>query len=124
MRNLIESSFTHLDTSRDEIKGQNYDLFKSSGDIILPEVWEAVVQPGWVVELRIRSWSASSSKSARQLDNFQDLSSLANLRSNVKADRVADDKASQDSRSRRSVRAWLKRQKASSKGYSADERER
>ena len=31
----------------------NYDIVSPTGEIILPEIWEAVVRPGWVVELRL-----------------------------------------------------------------------
>ena len=30
----------------------SYDILGPTGEIILPEIWDAVIKPGWVVELR------------------------------------------------------------------------
>ena len=56
MHRLIESSFSSHENLVEAIRADNYDLLKTSGEIILPEVWGTVIQPGLTVELRIRSW--------------------------------------------------------------------
>ena len=30
----------------------SYDILSPTGEIILPEIWDSVIKPGWVVELR------------------------------------------------------------------------
>ena len=58
MQELIASTFEKGDPRRDEIESGKYDLLESSGEVILPAVWAALVQSGMTVELRIRSLEA------------------------------------------------------------------
>ena len=52
MENLIKRSFSHVESMDSEIFRGRYDILSPSGEIILPEIWDSVVMPGWVVELR------------------------------------------------------------------------
>lgn len=53
MENLIKSSFSHVESLNSKVFRGNYDILSPTGEIILPEVWEAAIRPGWVVELRL-----------------------------------------------------------------------
>ena len=53
MENLIKSSFCHVESMNSKVFRGNYDIVSPTGEIILPEIWGAVVRPGWVVELRL-----------------------------------------------------------------------
>lgn len=37
--------------SLDELRGNHYELVGPGGDLILPRVWEALIQPGWTVSI-------------------------------------------------------------------------
>ena len=52
MENLIKRSLTHVESMDSEIFRGRYDILSPSGEIILPEIWDSVVMPGWIVELR------------------------------------------------------------------------
>lgn len=52
MENLIKKSFLRFDAMAPRIIKGQYDIIRPTGEIILPDVWSAVVKPGWTVELR------------------------------------------------------------------------
>ena len=52
MENLIKRSFSHVESMNSKIFRGSYDILSPSGEIILPEIWDSVIKPGWVVELR------------------------------------------------------------------------
>lgn len=52
MENLIKRSFSHVESMNSKIFRGSYDILSPSGEIILPEIWDSVIRPGWVVELR------------------------------------------------------------------------
>jgi len=58
IKQLIERAYSRSDASavQSEIVEEKYDLLSSNGDVILPEVWEAVIRPGWTVILSL--WSS------------------------------------------------------------------
>ena len=53
MENLIKRSFSHVESMNAKIFRGSYDILSPTGEIILPEIWDSVVKPGWVVELRV-----------------------------------------------------------------------
>ena len=53
MENLIKRSFSHVESMNSKIFRGSYDILSPSGEIILPEIWDSVIRPGWVVELRL-----------------------------------------------------------------------
>jgi hypothetical protein len=55
METLIEQAFTHVDNSQlvDHVKSGHFDLTDPSGALILPSLWETVVQAGWTVTMQM-----------------------------------------------------------------------
>ncbi|KAH7385115.1 hypothetical protein BKA64DRAFT_158101 [Cadophora sp. MPI-SDFR-AT-0126] len=55
---LIKQAFLHVDVLGPHVNEGHYDLICSSGDlsgqIILPQVWETMVEPGW--EINMHMW--------------------------------------------------------------------
>ena len=51
MENLIKRSFSRVESVDSRIFRGRYDILSPSGEIILPEIWDSVIRPGWVVEL-------------------------------------------------------------------------
>ena len=52
MENLIKHSFSQVESMNSKIFRGSYDILSPAGEIILPEIWDSVIKPGWVVELR------------------------------------------------------------------------
>lgn len=52
MESLIKKSFLRFDAMAPRIVKGQYDIVSPTGEIILPDVWSAVVKSGWTVELR------------------------------------------------------------------------
>ncbi|PVH72826.1 hypothetical protein DL98DRAFT_520285 [Cadophora sp. DSE1049] len=54
---LIKQAFLHVDVLGPHVNEGHYDLMCSSGDlsgqIILPQVWETMVEPGWEVNMHM-----------------------------------------------------------------------
>ena len=101
MRSLITSSFLHTDALSPQIAQGSYDLLGPSGDIILPEVWESMVQPGWVVELRLRPHPDA----AREIFS----PAVATPRSSAQGGSISEGRGSGSfHRHRPSLRGWLK----------------
>ena len=53
MENLIRRSFSHIETLNSKIFRGSYDTLSPTGEIVLPEIWNTVIKPGWVVELSL-----------------------------------------------------------------------
>ena len=116
MEALITSSFIHIDALSPQVAQGNYDILGPTGDIILSQVWETVIQPGWVVELRIRSPTGTSSENFGHTVGVQlpGGSGPATPKSSMQAGSASDDRGSRGSHRRRpSIRGWLGRRKSS-----------
>ena len=70
MQKLINSSFQNNPSSIELIMNGKYDIVGPTGDIILPQVWEAVVKPGWIVELRLHSQSIAVAEMSGQCSDI------------------------------------------------------
>lgn len=66
MENLIRRSFSHVESMNSRIFKGSYDILSPTGEIVLPEIWEAVIKPGWVVELRF--WDSAKAGHVVQKD--------------------------------------------------------
>ena len=64
MENLIKSSFSHVGSMSSQVFRGKYDILSPTGEIILPEIWGAVIKPGWVVELRF--WDSNGAQEMHQ----------------------------------------------------------
>ncbi|XXH01223.1 hypothetical protein Hte_007577 [Hypoxylon texense] len=53
MEDLIKQAFLHVDVIGPHVQAGHYDLVGPSGEIILPQVWEKVVEPDWVVTMHM-----------------------------------------------------------------------
>ena len=53
MEELIREAFLHVDVLGPHVAEGHYDLLHSDGYIILPSLWEAMVQPGWTVNMHM-----------------------------------------------------------------------
>jgi len=53
MEKLIHQAFVHMESLGPHVARGYYDLLGPKGEIILPQVWETVVQPDWTVTMRM-----------------------------------------------------------------------
>ena len=67
MENLIKRSFSHVDSLNSQIFRGSYDILSPTGEIILPEIWDSVVKPGWTVDLRF--WDSSTAGETGQKES-------------------------------------------------------
>ncbi|WEW60120.1 hypothetical protein PRK78_005605 [Emydomyces testavorans] len=51
MEELIRQAFLHIDGIGQHVADGHYDLVGPNGDIILPQVWETVVEPDWTITM-------------------------------------------------------------------------
>ncbi|KIN00595.1 hypothetical protein OIDMADRAFT_83282, partial [Oidiodendron maius Zn] len=45
VENLINQAFLHVDVIGPIVKEGRYDLIGPSGEVILPQIWETVIEP-------------------------------------------------------------------------------
>lgn len=50
---MIKQTFLHVDKFREHVNEGHYDLIGPDGEIILPQVWEDVIQPGWSISMHL-----------------------------------------------------------------------
>ena len=53
MDDLICQAFLHVDAIGQLVQAHHYDLMGPDGEIILPQVWEAKVEPGMAVSMHM-----------------------------------------------------------------------
>ncbi|KAK2741466.1 hypothetical protein FQN57_005599 [Myotisia sp. PD_48] len=53
MESLIQQAFLHVETIGQHVMDGHYHLFGPNGEIILPQVWETVVEPDWQVSMQL-----------------------------------------------------------------------
>ncbi|KAL9085504.1 MAG: hypothetical protein Q9165_007549 [Trypethelium subeluteriae] len=53
MEELICQAFEHVDIIGYHVQERHYDLMGPNGEIILPQVWETVVQPDWSITMHL-----------------------------------------------------------------------
>lgn len=53
MEELIRQAFLHVDIIGQHVAEGHYDLVGPNGDIILPQVWETVVEPDWTITMHM-----------------------------------------------------------------------
>ncbi|EER36741.1 predicted protein [Histoplasma capsulatum H143] len=62
MEDLIRQAFLHVDVIGPHVAEGHYDLVGPNGDIILPQVWETVVEPDWAITMHM--WPVPDSQKA------------------------------------------------------------
>ncbi|KAE8398190.1 hypothetical protein BDV37DRAFT_288730 [Aspergillus pseudonomiae] len=53
MEELIRQAFLHIEVIGPHVAEGHYDLIGPNGDIILPQVWETVIEPDWTVTMHM-----------------------------------------------------------------------
>lgn len=65
MEYLIKEAFTHVEVIGPHVEQGHYDLLGPQGEIILPHVWETVVEPDWTITMHM--WPMNEEKEADAL---------------------------------------------------------
>lgn len=60
MEFLIKEAFVHLEGIGPHVAEGHYDLLGPHGEIILPHVWETVVEPDWTITMHM--WPMAEEK--------------------------------------------------------------
>ncbi|OCK77813.1 hypothetical protein K432DRAFT_445075 [Lepidopterella palustris CBS 459.81] len=60
---IIQTISAHTETIGQLVRDGHYDLVGPDGNILLPEIWEAIIEPGWTI--RMHMWPISESESSR-----------------------------------------------------------
>ena len=53
MEELIKQAFLHVDVIGPHVQEGHYDLVGPDGEIILPQIWETIVQPDWAITMHM-----------------------------------------------------------------------
>lgn len=53
MEDLIKQAFLHVEVIGPHVAEGHYDLVGPNGEIILPQVWETMVEPDWVITMHM-----------------------------------------------------------------------
>ncbi|KAE8348769.1 hypothetical protein BDV28DRAFT_142754 [Aspergillus coremiiformis] len=53
MEELIRQAFLHIEVIGSHVVEGHYDLIGPNGDIILPQVWETVIEPDWTITMHM-----------------------------------------------------------------------
>ena len=53
MEELIKQAFLHVDVIGPHVLEGHYDLLGPNGEIILPQVWETMVEPDWSISMHM-----------------------------------------------------------------------
>jgi hypothetical protein len=53
MEELIKQAFLHIEVIGPRVQDGHYDLIGPNGEIILPSVWEKVIEPDWAVTMHM-----------------------------------------------------------------------
>lgn len=53
MEDLIRQAFLHVDVIGPHVQDGHYDLVGPNGEIILPQVWETMIEPDWAITMHM-----------------------------------------------------------------------
>lgn len=53
MEDLIKQAFAHIEVIGPHVADGHYDLKGPNGDIILPQIWETVIEPDWNITMHM-----------------------------------------------------------------------
>lgn len=53
MEELIKQAFMHVDVIGPHVHEGHYDLVGPDGEIILPQIWETMIQPDWAITMHM-----------------------------------------------------------------------
>ena len=60
MEHLIKEAFLHIEFIGPHVAEGHYDLVNAEGQIVLPHVWEEVVEPDWTISMQL--WPLAEEK--------------------------------------------------------------
>ena len=55
MEDLIKQAFAHVEDIGPHVSQGHYDLVGPNGEIILPQVWETMIEPDWSITMKSTS---------------------------------------------------------------------
>lgn len=64
MEDLITQLFADNESIEPYVSKSQYDLVGPEGEVILPQDWEEVIEPGWTITMQIWPVFGSSSQAA------------------------------------------------------------
>ncbi|KAF2185409.1 hypothetical protein K469DRAFT_159724 [Zopfia rhizophila CBS 207.26] len=64
MESLLNRAFTHGRPFKARVQDGEYDLIGPDRDIILPQFWESMIQPGWTITMRM--WPVNEPSRSRE----------------------------------------------------------
>jgi hypothetical protein len=70
METLIKQAFQHVDVIGERVHQGHYDLTGPDGEIVLPQVWEVIVQPDWEVSMNM--WPMPDREKEREVEEILD----------------------------------------------------
>jgi hypothetical protein len=70
MEELIKQSFLHVDRIGPHVMEGHYDLIGPNGEIILPQVWDTVIEPDWSISMHM--WPLPDVTEARPKPDSKD----------------------------------------------------
>ena len=53
MEYLIKEAFLHMADLGPHVADGQYDLLGPKGEILLPSIWESVIEPGWEITMHM-----------------------------------------------------------------------
>src|SRR5271168_3604291 len=53
MEDLIRQAFMHVEVIGPHVAEGHYDLVGPNGEIILPQVWETMIEPDWAITMHM-----------------------------------------------------------------------
>lgn len=53
MEDLIRQAFLHVEVIGPHVAEGHYDLVGPNGEIILPQVWETMIEPDWIITMHM-----------------------------------------------------------------------
>lgn len=65
MEYLIKEAFIHIEGIGPHVADGHYDLLGPHGEIILPHVWETVIEPDWTITMHM--WPMPESKEGEDM---------------------------------------------------------
>ena len=71
MELLIKQAFLHIDVIGEHVHQGHYDLTGPDGEIILPQVWDTMIQPDW--EITMHMWPMEEEKKVEEDKHVVDI---------------------------------------------------
>jgi hypothetical protein len=76
MEDLIKQCFLHIEVIEPHVAEGHYDLVGPNGDIILPEVWENVIEPDMIITMHMWPVPEKTEEPETDLDATYNASNL------------------------------------------------